>query len=499
MRTRREARDSAREDKLAEWEIDVPNDPLNEQIVLASMTLDEKLRERLARQLRPEVFFADKHRAIFVGFQELVQRGLDYDPGTLARIVPGADVRLLEQLEVARSEVPTNIEFHVDTLLWDSQRAQFARGPLAAIVAAIQDPKTTPDRIRAICRQVGGSFAGESTRAPHLRDPKQVVSEMMIALEKRIAGEAHYPFGIDGLDTNDAGERRTRPGAAPGGVTTITAVSGGGKTTLAARVVLGLARQRRRVLVGAWEVLAPMTLELMTTMSLGWSRTRVLDGKTNTTRDDVAMTEEELDLFRHTARSISKWVVFLENPFRRGSSTSKGRVSNDDYLDTIEQHVEASGCDVALFDLFDRCLRNRRPDDEQEALWRLVEMTSTHQIHSILVHQQLIKGEEVRKDHRPSLAGMKGSSAYVDASWLVLAPHLPARFKNVPNDKMELFGLKQRYGDPFAVEFDWSPEKGEISGGRDMGLNEAMWDPEVDEQRGGGRSGIKVKTRKPRE
>ena len=840
MRTRSEAKRERTESKLREFQIDTPNDPINEQVVLAAMIADPGVRARLVKRFSPDAFYADPHKAIASGLALLEERKLDYDPAVVARLHPEVDIRVLETLAASRPDVPPNLDFHVDTLAWDWQRAQFTMGPLAAIVDAIQDPKASPERVRAIARQIGDAFGDADGGARFLRRTDDVVRDMMVALRTRAAGEAHYPYGIAGLDYDELGRRRLRPGAAPGLVTILTGMSGSGKalaldtpiptpngwttmgeiapddivfdergercnvvfcstvmrdrecfevefsdgakivadaehlwktisyrerymtylrsdahreskrrhrgskarrpsvsrtleahyegrreelavdgsvrttrqiaetimhgehrnhavvvaeplvlpdaqlsidpyvlglwlgdgatdgavfytadrvltrafvdagfivrkgkskdkyrfnvsggfvtklreagvlgakhipmrylrasiaqriellrglmdtdgycdtsgrlefcsmnerlahdvvelirslgvkaraaesdavldgrvvgrrwrvafstpfspfhlsrkatrwnarsapsakrryvvaarrvpsvpvrciqvdspsrlyiagremvpthnTTMAAHLILNLARQRRRVLVGAWEVRAPMTLELVTTLSLRWSRSRVLDGKTNRPYDAdggaPAMTSAELDEFEARARAISKYVTFVDNPFRRGSVRAQGKVTNDDYLDLLEQHVEASGCDVALFDLFDRCLRYRRPDDEQEALWRLLEMTDRLQIHTIAVHQQLLKGDEVRADKKPSLAGLKGSSAYVDVAAAVLAPHLPARFKDVPDDTMEVYGLKQRFGAPFAIEFEWDPDTGQIAGGRDI-------------------------------
>ncbi len=478
MRTRAEARRErarrARKD-LEQWQIEVPNDATNEQVLLAAMAADRGVRRRLLKRFHADHFFAEKHKAIFSGLRELEEKGLEFDLAVLQRLAPDVDIRYLEQLAEA-GEVPPNLDHKIDMLAWDNKRAEVTEGPFASLFKALQNPRETPDRVRALARLVGKSFEDVDSRAPFLRDPKEVVREMMKNLRSRVAGEAHYPVGIRGLDFNDKGEKRLRPGTAPGLTTIITGMSGAGKTTLAAHVIRGQVRAGRRVLVGAWEVRAPMTLELITTLDLGWSRSRVLDGKTHDLREDLVMSEEELLQFEERALELSPWITFVENPFRRGSVTSSGKVTNDDYLDILEQHVEASGCDVALFDLFDRCLRHRRPDDEQEALWRLLEMTDAHQIHSIIVHQQLIKGEGVRKDRKPSLEGLKGSSAYVDAGAAIIAPHIPARWKNVPDDKFQIFGLKQRFAPPFAVEFDWNPDTGQIWGGRDMGLDEALWE-----------------------
>lgn len=489
MKTRsealREARALKKEEKKLSFTIDVPNDPINEMTVLAAMLVDDDARARIVKRFPPEAFYAEQHRAIASGLAQIEHQHLAYDPSTLVRLQPDVDVRILEALSARRDDVPPNLDFHLEMLAWDWKRAQATRGPVSSFLEAIQDPKETPDRVKALAMQVGEAFKGDHTKARYLRDPKQVVAQMMSALRGRVEGIATYPFGIEGLDNWEqgtvdrdgediSGTPRIRPGAAPGLTTILTGLSGAGKTTLSAHAILGLARQRRKVAVGAWEVRAPMTLELITTLSLGWSRSRLLDGRSNQIRTATSrfakLSHEELVEFEERAHAISPYIVFIDNPFQRGSVRSIGKITNDDYLDILEDHIEQSGASAVFLDLFDRVLRERRPDQEQEAIWRMLEMADRMQYHQVLVHQQLIKGEDVRKDMKPSIQGLKGSSAYVDAGALILAPHIPARFKDVPDDKIEIYGLKQRFGPPFAVEFDWVPDTGQISNGRSVSI-----------------------------
>lgn len=483
---RREARPGRERDEekpraaeAPEWQIDVPNDPANEQVVLAAMLVaDPETTDRLLKRVPADAFYAADHRVIREAIAEARRKGLALDPATLTRLSPDADVRILERLPAARPDVPDNLDFHVETILWDRQRAQVARGPFSGLVEALQDPTAPPDRVRAIGRQLADALDAAPGKARFLRDPAAVVHEAVTHIRARARGEAFYPFGIPALDDLDeGGRRRARPGTAPGLVSILTGLSGSGKTTFAAHVILGVARQRRRVAVGAWEVRAPMTLELLAILSLEWSRSLILDGRSQL-YPGQALTDEEIEILRERMEAISEYVVFIDNPFQRGSVRAKGRVSNDDHLDVLEDQIEASGAEVVVLDLFDRCLRWRAPDDEQEAVWRVVEFTDRHKIHTVLVHQQLMKGDNVRADKRPSLEGLKGSSAYVDAGAIILAPHLPARWKAVDDDRLELFGLKLRYANPFALEFGWDPDTGQIAGGRPFDAREQLEQPD---------------------
>lgn len=362
------------EKKLPEFTIDVPHDIINEQVILAAEIVDPDVRKKGVKLFPPDAFYADEHKYIQQGLIELTHKNLDYDPAVLVRLVPDIDIRLLERYTDSRPEVPKNIDFHFQNLQWDWHRAKVVQGPFAALLEAIQNPKEAQDKVRSLARQVGEAFQASTSSTRYLRNTNDVIREMMSNLRKRVAGLAHYPFGIHGLDYNESGERRLPMGAAPGMITTLTGMSGSGKTSLAAHIVLGLARQRKKVLVGAWEVRAPMTMELLAIISLGWSRKKFFAGE---------FTEEELQFVYKRVRKIAPYVQFIENPFQRGSVRAKGRVTNDDYLDILQTHIEASRPDVCLWDLFDRCLRWRKPDDEQEALYRQLEMADETQTHHI--------------------------------------------------------------------------------------------------------------------
>lgn len=475
----------AQEDAPAkEWVVDIPNDPVNEQVVLAAMMVaDPETCDRLLSRAPVDSFYSKSHKQVRAVIGEARRKGLrEMDPATLGRLDPEVDIRVLERLPELRPDVPDNINFHVDTLMWDWRRAQATQGPVQSLLESLQNPNEEPERVRSIARQVAAAFEGDHGQARFLRDPEQVISEAMTSLRRRAAGEAFYPFGIQDLDFDEGGGRRCRPGAMPGLTTILTGMSGSGKTTFAAHMILGLYHQNRKVLVGAWEVRAPMTLELLATLELGWSRSRTLDGKSNTVQTDndgyAALTEEELEAIEREMRNISRYVRFVENPFTRGSVRGGDRRSNDDYLDILEDHIEASGAEVVLLDLFDRVLCDRRPDDEQEAIWRVLEMANKLQVHNVLVHQQLVKGDQVRADKKPSLAGLKGSSAYVDAGAIILAPHIPARFKAMTDDRFELYGLKLRYAPPFAIEFEWEPDTGQIANGRTFDANDTLDAPD---------------------
>lgn len=449
-------------------EIIVPHDPITEQAILAAaIVAEDDLRNKLLDRIAPECFFVDEHRAAWSVLREMKQRRLEYDPVTITRLA-GDRVRAsyLSELTSQRPDVPSeaDLEQFIDWLMWDRRRSSVVNGPLSGLIASIKNPRESHERVRALARAIGQAFEGHNERQ-FIYAPKVLVSEMMHEIRQRVAGHATYPIGIPGLDCFDSGERRLIPGAAPGLVTLVTGVTGSGKSTFTAHLALGQMRQRRKVLYGAWEVNAPMTLEILTIIDLGWSRSEMLDPE-GAVKKGHAITYEKLVDFEERAHAISQWVSFVKNPFRRNQEAKR---SNEANLDLVQSILTDAGCHVFIADLWARCLVSRKPEEEEEALFRQQAMLEELNVHGILVHQQRYKDIEMRADKRPTREGLKGSGAYAEIADNMFGTHRPAQWKRIDDDILEIFVLKQRYGKwPLGVEFRWDGDKGSIEGGREI-------------------------------
>ncbi len=442
-------------------EITIPTDPVNEQVIIAAAVVDEATRKDLVKRLQPDHFLSPEHRVIWSALQELTRKQLAYDPATLQRLVGDqkGSIKYLGQLEQLRPELPENLQWHIDSLLWDKQRATAVAGPISSLIEALRDPHAPAERVRALARHVGESFKGGHGAGQYLHETKELVRTQILEIEKRVAGHACFPYGVEGLDIDlDTGRRRVLPGAAPGQITVLTAISGGGKSTTAAHFALGLGRQRRRVLYGAWEMGGGMTLELLACIALGWSRADLMEG--------VQLPENWKTTLEEKMHAIGKWVVFMKNPFRRNRGDKN---INERNLDMVQEHISDSGCEVFIGDLWKRCLKDASPEAEEEGLMRQQAMAEEMHVHCILLQQQRLKDIEQRADKRPTREGIKGSSAWVEVADTIIGTNLPALWKKVEDDRLEMILLKQRYGRwPLAVEFDWNGAYGSIERGRSI-------------------------------
>jgi hypothetical protein len=205
--------------------------------------------------------------------------------------------------------------------------------------------------------------------------------------------------------------------------------------------------------------------------------------------------EEQRELEQEMER-IGQYVHFFELPF--GRALDEKRVYNERNLDFIHRHI-AEVC-PALFvaDLFKYALTQTDPDDEEQALKRMLGMAQQEKCHVMLVQQLRLKDLETRTDNRPTRESVKGSGAWIEVPDTVIGWHRPALFKKIADDKIQCIVLKQRYGLwPIAVELDWDAEYGTITGGKSIEYDRPGEVNEVDTVLQGSFTGRSGRGRKP--
>ncbi len=458
----------------------IPYDVVNEQILLAAALVDEPSRTLLTARIRPDMFLDDQHGKIWTAVLDADRKKVVPDASTLVQLSGGTlDKSYIDDLALAHPNAPVNVRHHLDAMLWDITRAKAVNGPLAEFLQALKDQSQTPERVRALASQIPVALQGGGSRK-FLRDGKLLAQQHALTIAKRMQGQAVYPFGLLALDEygpNDVDEKGVSlkgqpllvPGAAPGKTTVITGISGGGKSTLTALLVLLMARQGRKVLYGAWEMGSEETLELLACISCGLSRGRVKSGR---------ISPAEAQLHATTMESIAAYVKFVDMPFHKQRGK---RVTHDEVLDEIHAYIADGGCEIAVFDLWRRAFRRLKDEGEEaEALYRQQAIFEETQVHGILVQQQRLKEVEKRANPRPTREGIKGSSAWVDIADLIIGMYLPALMKGTPCTTCETLILKQRYGRwPLSIEHGWDGDLVKLSNGRIV-----AYDPGSEEELG---------------
>ncbi len=434
----------------------IPHDPVNEVVLLAAVMVDARA-QRYLDSISADSFYGKGHAAAWAALQELRRQGLAFDLATVRQVAgERVDVEQLGEYLRERPTPPPNLKHHAGLISWDRARVEATRGPVASFLEALRDPTSSPEAVRGLAVRLAEAFDGHGI-GRYLRDPASVLREQDAELEERRSGRAIYPYGIEGLDRYEDGRYRMIPGAAPRRITLVCGVSGSGKTTVTARLVLELANAGKRVLYGAWEQGSGMSLELLATLSLQLSRTDVTTG---------AFDASEQREIRAEMERLSEFVRFFELPFGKERGE---RSSNERNLDLIHQYISDTTPDAFVADLFKRALVRTEPDEEEQALYRMQAIADRERCHAFLVQQLRLKDLESREDKRPTREGIKGSGAWVEVPDTILAIHRPALFKNVPDDVLQILILKQRYGVwPLAVEFSWDPEYGAIENGRSV-------------------------------
>lgn len=437
--------------------VEIPHDDFNEQILIAAALNDPAAARIILKRCKPTLFMGEGHDAIIEAIGQAHQRGLTCDGSTI-RQLGGERIRkqYVDDLMRQHKSAPTNLGHHIATLEWDTARAKLVEGPLSELLEKLEDPTVDPERVLAIARQIPQSLTGYGDRQ-YMYDPDQLVRENEAEMRARMSGVACYSYGIPDLDRHEeTGEWRVVPGSKLKQITLVTAVSGSGKSTVLARMALHFAEEKRRVLFGAWEMQSGLSLEMLATFKLGWSRTKMAVGN---------FTEEELAIHLKAQREISAYVRFWKFPWGRDMGARPKY--NDEVIDKIHAYIADSGAEICIFDLLRRAFVDRRLDSEEAALERMQVVADETCTHHIYAQQQRLKDIEKRNTKHPTREGIKGTSVWVDVPDTIIGVHLPSLWKNVPNTTLELLLLKQRHGVwPQRIEFDWDPDLAELYNGR---------------------------------
>lgn len=454
------------DDEDTEVAVTIDHDVTNEMIVIAACLVDQDIRDRYVLKESVDKFIDPDHALIWAGMKKVLQRKQGFDLQLLHNEVKGK-VRLqyLKDLQVRYPAAPVSIGNHIDALHWDSTRARAVEenGAIPDFLRALKDNAESPATVQAFAERVARTLSVKLGRR-FMSDPRLLAAQARNEIEKR-KDIACYEYGIPELDYFPDGTHRCIPGAAPTKITNITGVSGSGKSVLAGYIGLQQARRGRRVLYGAWEMGAEDTLEMMANISLQTQPVAGLTGSRYTSATG-GIDESALDSLEERMRKIAQYVRFFDPPF---SDEPDREYTNTEALAELHRMIVDSGCEVIVYDLFERCLPDGAPGPERRALFKLQHIHKVTNTHAIIVSQQKLKEVESRGDKRPTRNTILGSQAWVDISDTIIGVHRPALWKPIPDDVIELLLLKQRFGKwPLAIQFAWDGDLMRIEKGQDV-------------------------------
>lgn len=455
-------------------------DVTNEAVILAAVITDENIRKKYLK-LPADYFHGPSHAEMWAGIQELFARGLEYSVDTMRTIVGDKfDVDKLDDYVRVNPTPPANMKHHIQLLRWDKARFELAKGILPLLVDALRENTTEMERVISLAKQVGDAFKGNADLR-FLRDGRTVAMEQDLELTKlRTGGQAIFRTGFDALDlyTEDhpewgvekdgtpqikKGDPRLIPGVAPANISALTGLSGAGKTSWTANFIIKQAkRYKRRVLWAAWEQESGMSLRKAAAITLGFKLSDIEAGRFNV--------NEQREIHEEMER-LGEYLIFFELPFGRTRGEKNERF-NDRNLDLIHQYTAEAACAIAIYDVFNYALAERRPDEESAAIRRMRGISKDTQTHLMLVHHLNLKEVEGRQDKRPTRGVVMGTSGWINNLDLVLALHCPGMFGG-KEDVMEVHLLKQRFGRwGHAVKHKWSGAYGIIEGGETIIVDE---------------------------
>jgi replicative DNA helicase len=458
----------------------VNHNTTNEQIIIAAALADEWTRKRLVRRFgNPEAFGAKIHSKLWGAIIAMDAERLEFDPATIQSLVDTDTAEYAQELVDARPSVPPNLDHHIEMLDWDMRRLKVAQTSLAELIHNIKNPSAGQDTIATLARSIAEDLCHGEGR---LRiDSEAVLTKQFADIDARCKGIAIYPYGLDGFDRYEDDEPRIMPGMAPKQATLITGVSGSGKSSVTARIILEQIRMGRKVVYGAWEMNPGITLELLAVLKLQLSRTKFIAG---------LYSPAEIVNVKVAMRELTKQITFIDVPSvvirRKRETRSSIRPNNAQSINLLCDELDELSPDVFVGDLVRKSFMSLDPEQEELALNLFQRRIENSNYHAVFVQQQRLKDIEMRPDKRPTREGVKGSSTWVEMVDTALGVHREALWKDVDDNILEIDILKQRYGKwPLAVQFDWNPVFSTLKLGRTVDYSIGLG-----EENGVGASGV---------
>lgn len=443
-------------------------DAANEILVIEAAKADAKTRRELVHRLAADEFLVDQHRPVWAALRVMSDEGLEYTDEAMRRLVlaAGGSEEVVQYAAGLRSAVPQNLKWHLETLAWDATRARVLKSTVPELLKILRDPQATAEAVVSAARSVNRGLDGPGRR--HMHTAADLYRSYRAEVTARRAARNVFPLGAECFDAN------LTEGFMPGRMTVSAGLPGAGKSTVWMAFAIRLAMLGRRPMYCAWEMDAESLLDVGCSHMTGIDLRRIVQGQ---------LTDEETDRVDKASRWIVSRIKFMGNPFFDTLRQGK-KPSNERNLDVLEGYVAESGCDVAVYDLWERMLAWRKPEDVTTALYRMQGMHTEYGLHGVVIQQLNLKDVERRADKRPTRDSIKGSGAYVEVADLIFGVHRDAQFKAVEDNGVETICLKQRKGRAnWNILWAWDGATCRVNDPRevsyDPGLDQAVADGDI--------------------
>lgn len=414
-------------------------DASNEVIVIQAAKADAAKCKELVHRIAADEFLVPNHAPIWKALRGISDRNLGLTPEVARQFIlqEGGTDETVSYFDSLGAKEIENLDYHLSTLQWDATRARVLKAGAPKLLAALQDPKVSQNEVMSFARSLTRSLEGGGRRFMH-RAP-ELYRNYKAEITARRVNRNIFPLGHHDFDRN------LSEGFMPGRTTVTAGLSGAGKSTVWIAFALMLAKLGRRVLWCGWEMNAESVLDVAISHMTGIDLTAIVQGN---------LTDEDADRIDRASRWILSKVVFMGNPFYATEENAKP--SNARNLDVLEGYIAESGCEVAIYDLWERMLAYSKPDDVTRALYRMQAIHEEYGIHGVIVQQLHLKDVENRADKRPTRAAIKGVGSYVEVADLIFGIHREGQFKAVQDNTIETICLKQRKGKPnWAIRWKW--------------------------------------------
>jgi replicative DNA helicase len=394
----------------------------NEQLILAAMMHDRIVLRDLSSSLDPETFIGGRHKILFSILRDISTRHLSFDLEILEQIGGRKEYggrRYVEDLLSAYTDVPKNLEYHVDRLRTDSIKFTLRVGRLQDLMDLSENPHATLDEISDALRDVQGSLSGRLQTG--IKRGYDLYTHYISDVRARRKESNFVPTGYDYLDEN------LTEGLARKKISFWTARPSMGKSTL------------------AWNIADRVTsIYKIPTLFLSLEMGEV------STVDGIIASRTEISLDK-----IIKYTHQMTAAELQAVNDAAYQFANNDLLtfytksvkfEELPRIIDEGGYGIVIFDLWEKLVPQKKQDVIAEYLDRTRILVNDCDVHAMCLHQTK-RGVEQRSDKRPTLEDLKNSGAYEENADLVVALYREKYYSpDMDRDILEMGILKQRRG-----------------------------------------------------